>query len=247
MTTAENGGAPTKRRRRRSPPTPVDDGSDDAQAIVDAKTPKAGKKGATKAVTKAAKPPAGAKVETPEESPPSLFKTADHQASFPRAPDLQRGFQTIVKDLFESGYDVAKEWATIRESLTIKDALTPERLRKAANEQEDIADRAHQLYIVGRVEVQAYMRDTEATYGAIREAAVQSLEAQKASKVRTKQITDADVKAESARLYPDEWADICTRRDRAEAMLKHLENLAQLARSRCYTISNMSAPGARGI
>ena len=180
-------------------------------------------------------------------TPPVIFDTADHQKRFPAVPDLQRGFQTIVTDLFESGYDVVEEWNAVREGLMIKDALTPQRLRAAANEQESLADRAHQLYIVARVEVQAYMRDTEATYGAIRESAVQALEQQKANKTRTKMITDGDVKAEAARLYPDEWADICTRRDRAEAMLKQLENLAMLARSRCYTISNMSSPGNRGI
>lgn len=232
MTTSE-----TPLRRRRKAPPRVEEGSADAQAIIDADTPAPTTKG------KKRPPPAE---EKPAEGPPPIFAPAPHQGGFPAVPDLQRGFQTIVKDLFESGYDVVKEWEAIRGSLKITDALTPERLRRAANEQEDIADRAHQLFIVGKVEVQAYMRETEATYGAIREAAVQSLEQQKATKVRTKQITDADAKAEAARLYPDEWSDICTRRDRAEAMLKHLENLAQLARSRCYTISNMASPGFKG-
>lgn len=160
-------------------------------------------------------------------------------------PDMQHGFQTIVTDLFESGFDVQSEYRTIKAALEITDALTPDRLRRAANQQESIANRAHQLYIIAKVEVQAYMRETEGVYGAIREAGIQALEADKAVGARTKMITDADAKAAAAALHPDEWAEICTRRDRAEAMLKQLENLAQLARSRCYTVSNMAHPGAR--
>lgn len=184
----------------------------------------------------------------PPVAPPPLFATAPEQVMQIRGmqmPDMQHGFQTIVHDLFESGFDVVTEYREIKSALVITDALTPDRLRRAANQQEDTANRAHQLYIIAKVEVQAYMRETEGIYGAIREAAIQELEKDKANKVRTKQITDADAKSEAARLYPDEWADICTRRDRAEAMLKQLENLAQLARSRCYTVSNMASPGAR--
>jgi hypothetical protein len=194
------------------------------------------------------KAPAKEEESSAAEAPPPIFATSSDQVMQIhgiKMPDMQHGFQTVVQDLFESGFDVAAEYAEIKEALVIKDALTPDRLRRAANAQEDIANRAHQLYIIAKVEVQAYMRETEGIYGAIREAAIMELEKAKANKERTKQITDADAKSEAARLYPDEWADICTRRDRAEAMLKQLENLAQLARSRCYTVSNMAHPGAR--
>jgi hypothetical protein len=160
-------------------------------------------------------------------------------------PDMQHGFQVIVKDLFESGFDVAKEWALVRAGLEITDALTPQRMQRAANEQERLAERAHQLFIIGKIEVQAYMRETDPTFGAMREGARESLERMKASGARTKQITDADVLGECARLYPDQWQEICTRRERAEAMLLQLQTVAQLARSRCYTVSNMANPSAR--
>jgi len=217
--------APRRRRRRRAPDGEHElatEAAEDATAIVDAP-------------------------DLPTGDTPTLFKTAKHQAGFPKAANLQRGFQTIVTDLFDSGYDVKKEWDDVRAGLEITDALTPERLKRAANGQEKIADRAHQLYIVAKVEVLAYIRETEATFGAIRTSATQLLEVEKVNKTRTKQITDADVKAEAARSYPDDWRDICERREKAEAMLKHIENLAALARSRCYTVSNMSSPGYRGI
>ena len=84
-------------------------------------------------------------------------------------------------------------------------------------------------------------------YGAIRDAAVEHLEKLKAEGVRTKQITDADVKATAAQEYPDEWADICTRRERADGMLSQLLRISEAAKSRCYTVSNMMSPGARGV
>jgi hypothetical protein len=216
--------APPKRRRVQ-PDTAPEDAPSEAQE-------------APKAATKSAKP-------TPAIP---LFTVAPNQVmqlKGVRVPDMQHGFQTIVTDLFESGFDVASEYRDIKAGLEITDALTPDRLRRAANTQESIANRAHQLYIIAKVEVQAYMRETEGVYGAIREAGIQALEADKAIGARTKQITDADAKAAAAALYPDEWAEICTRRDRAEGMLKQLENLAQLARSRCFTVSAMAHPGAR--
>ena len=160
---------------------------------------------------------------------------------------MQRGFQTIVKDIFADGYDVIEEWKDIRAAMVIDDALTPERLKRAANGQEDISIRAHRLYVVAKVEVSAYMRETEATFGAIRQSAIENLEAQKSSGARTKQITDKDAVSEAARMHPDEWADICTRRERADGMLSQLLRISEAAKSRCYTVSNMMSPGARGV
>lgn len=179
---------------------------------------------------------------------PELFGTTPHQRMDPKKlhmPDMQHGFQTIVRDLFESGFNVETEWKAVRAGLEITDALTPDRLRMAANAQERTAERAHQLYIIGKVEVQAYIRETDPTFGAMRDNARQSLERDKVSGARTKMITDADVLAEAARLYPDQWQEINTRRERAEAMLLQLQTVAQLARSRCYTVSNMANPSAR--
>jgi len=204
----------------------------------------------TQATSQVASEDLGERKGEPKQVEVPLFKTTESQTMQLRGmkmPDMQHGFQTVVHDLFESGFNVLEEYRKIKAALEITDALTPDRLKRAANEQEGIANRAHQLFIIAKVEVQAYLRETEPIYGAIRERAIMELEQEKATGARTKQITDADAKAEAARLFPDEWADICTRRDRAEAMLKQLENLAQLARSRCYTVSAMAHPGARSM
>lgn len=215
--------------------------------------------------TRTAKPPAGsdangtpatqfekdlqASIDVVKGDAKALFETAPDQRMDPKKlvmPDMQHGFQTIVNDLFNTeGYDVAKEWEAVRAGLEFTDALTPEKLRRVAAGQEALADRAHRLYIVARVECNSYIRETEPIYGAMREQARESLEKAKAIGARTKQITDADVLGECARLFQDEWLEICGRREKAESMLKQLDNLAQLARARCYTVSNLASPGAR--
>lgn len=186
-----------------------------------------------------------APVAPPLPPPPGeLFGSA--QGSFPMPPDLKRGFQTIVVDLYAEGYDVLVEWRDIADSMTIKDALTPQRLQQEANDREAIAIRAHRLYIVAKVEVEAYLRSTMPTYGAIRQGATEALEILKATGKRSKQITDADVLSEAARKYPDEWHAICECRAQAEGMLKQIERLSDLARSRCFTVNKMMSPDTRG-
>ncbi len=192
--------------------------------------------------TAAAKPEPAAPVVVSTGGP---FQQAPGQAKFRTPPDMRNGFQTVVNDLFADGYDPVHEHRAILSGLTITDALTPQRLQRAANEQETIADRAHRLFIVAKIEVKNYQRETDALVGAMRAAATAKLEQQKIDGLRTKQVTDTDVTNGVARWWPDEWSDICTRRDKAKAMLEQMENLSRLASSRCYTIGNMTNPGRK--
>lgn len=204
--------------------------------------------------------PAGQSASEPEpvqlpQVPQTPFTTAKHQQGLPRAGKLRHGFEEVVLDLFKDGFDAHVEFEAVVEGLEIQGALTPEAIKRAANRQEKLADRAFRLYIAARREVNAYKRETEPIVGAIREAAVRHLELEKRTMVddgngkkvsmRSKQITDADVAAACAQLYPDEWSEVQDRRDKAELMLKELENLAALARSRAYTASSMLQPGRR--
>ena len=102
-----------------------------------------------------------------------------------------------------------------------------------------MADRAYRLYCVALNEYKAYMREIEALEAIMRDGATASLEAQKTNKTRTKQITEADILAETYQLYPDTWRDVQTRRDYAQAMFDYLSNLSALAKSHCFSISKM--------
>jgi len=193
----------------------------------------------------------------PAAPPVEPFATAPDQKGFPVPGDLKRGFETIVLDLFADGYDARVEWDAINEALTIDGSLTPGALQAAATRQEPTADRAFRLFTVAKRECNAYLRETEPIVGAIREAAIAHLEREKRTMVedgkgkkvplRSKQITEADVDASCAQHYPNEWSDVCDRRERAELMLKQIENLAGLARSRAFTVSNMLSPGRKTV
>lgn len=174
-----------------------------------------------------------------------IFDSANKRSSKHPIPDIKRGFKEVVKDIFETGYNVELEFKAIEQSLSIKKSLTPGVIQAAANSAEEMARRAFKLYVIAKTEYEAYVRETDAIIGALRDGATAKLEKEKAAKIRTKQITESDVREYAAQMYPDEWQAINNRRDRAKGMLAYIENLAALAKSRCYTVSNMLNPSGK--
>jgi hypothetical protein len=172
----------------------------------------------------------------------SIFETAPDQQGMPAPPDLKRGFQEIAGKVFDTDLDLIKEFDIIEGSLSITGKLTPGVISRAANQSEDMARRAYLLYIVGKVEYESYMRRTEGLVAVLRDGATVELEKEKASGVRTKQITDADVISKIAAKYGDEWEDIQLRRARAKGMLGYLEILSDLSKKRCFTVARMLSP-----
>lgn len=176
-----------------------------------------------------------------------IFATAEDQAGLPPIPRMKKGFERISTDLFDQGYDVMSEFVSIQDALTIKDALSPAHVKDAANKAEDVARRAMRLYVVGKVEFATYTRMTDSIVGAMREAAVDLLEKEKVNKTRTKQITNEDVEKAAAQKFPDEWEDVHNRRVRAKEMMRYLEQLTELSKSRSYTVSRMLADTDRRL
>jgi hypothetical protein len=174
-----------------------------------------------------------------------IFDSANKGRPVPKLPNMKKGFHEVVQNIFDSGYNVEKEFREIEESLSIKNALTPGVIQSSANNVEEMARRAFRLYVIAKSEYEAYIRETDAIVGGMREGATAILEKEKVNKIRTKQITEADVKEYAAQNYPDEWEDINNRRDRSKGMLAYIENLSSLAKSRCYTVSNMLNPGSK--
>lgn len=237
--------AASSRRRRRAVTQGETPGTATADATAHTETEQEPGPKTRPSRTRAVAPPQGAAAgseASAQATDDDMFETAPDQAFDAkrlRMPDLQRGFQTVVRDLYADGYNVEAEWKKISQGLELKDPLSPAAILRDANSREALALAAGKLYVVAKVEVNAYLRETEATVGALREQATASLEKLKATGVRTKQITEADVKAEAARLYPDEWEEINRRREQAEGMLTQLGLLSALAQSRCRTITNM--------
>ena len=182
------------------------------------------------------------KKSKPVEEADSFFQTAPDQAHLPDMPDLKKGFQEVVSKIFESDIDLLEEFDTIEGSLSITGKLTPGVIQRAANQTASMSLRAYRLYIVGKIEYESYMRQTEIILSGIRDGATKKLETEKASGIRTKQITDADVTSYMAAEYPDEWDKCMLRRTQAKGMLGYLEQLSSLASKQCYTVARMLTP-----
>ena len=159
-----------------------------------------------------------------------------------RFPELREGNRQIVEALYDFA-DPAGEFETLIEALEIQDALTPQALKSAQNTTETRALRAHRLYIVTKADCDRFEFECEQVMSALRDAANHELQKEKDAKVRSKAITDSNVVSQIAQMFPDEWAEISTRRARAEGMLKHIERLAKLWESRCKSVNSMLYAG----
>lgn len=166
------------------------------------------------------------------------------QSGIGDVPIIGGGFDSIIETIFDnSEIDIGKEYGEIEASFKIKDALTITGLRVAASRGEEIAFRASRLWVMARVEHEAYLRDTTMMISWLKESAKEKLEEMKATGKITKQITENDVVDKVMSMYPDQWNDVQRRKDKAENMLRHLENMVKIARSRPHTLSNMMNPG----
>lgn len=159
-------------------------------------------------------------------------------------PIMDVPWMRIQETVLEVG-DVEVEFQELKEALKLTEALTPNNLEAALNAAEDNARRAHALYIVARVEHEAFDLEMTPVVEAMREAANKELQNEKDAKQRSKAITDADVKGRASVLFPDEWALVQARRSKAEAMLDTLKHFADLWKQRCFSLSTMLHAGKR--
>jgi len=112
---------------------------------------------------------------------------------------------------------------------------------KAVDAAEDDARRAHRLYVNAKLDYERFAADAALIESAIRTEASAELQREKDSGQRTKQITDADVVAKSAALFPDEWRDLAEKKVRAKLSVEHLERFADLWVGRCRSLGGMLA------
>jgi len=143
--------------------------------------------------------------------------------------------------------DPAAEFAAIVSALRIEDALTPGRLQEALNDAEDVARRAHRLYVCAKADFDSWELEHEQLLGRMRDGATTELQVEKEQGRRNKAITDADVRARAAQMYPEDWAAANERRGRADGMLDHIKRVASLWEARCYSIAAMLQAGRRKI
>lgn len=160
-------------------------------------------------------------------------------------PTLGRHFDEVTERLFDSVGDPRESYKKLEEDISLKKALTPAVLQQALNVAEDNARAAHAMYVVGRAEFTMFEAEMDAVTEGMRAAATATLQEEKDKKLRSKAITDADVRGLAATMFPDEWKRAVERRAKGDAMIDHLKRLADLWQNRCYSVSSMLNAGKR--
>lgn len=92
------------------------------------------------------------------------------------------------------------------------------------------------LYINAKVALTKLESDLEVQSSDMRRQATQILDAQKQSGARTKQVTDADVVAKMAALFPDEFRLYEEKKTKMKAAVAYFENLAALSKERAKDV-----------
>jgi hypothetical protein len=147
---------------------------------------------------------------------------------------------SLVERIFDVDFDV--DYERVVKSLKFGDATRAETktLRKALDDQTDVARVAHRLYCNAREAREVFEIDALVVLSSMRNDATHVLQTEKKKGDRTKAITDADVEAMMASRYPDVYRDLARRRKRVELLCKHLEELADIAKKRINTLDTIT-------
>lgn len=148
----------------------------------------------------------------------ALFDTA--------APELEPGFERVVSTIF-GVTDVSVAHARLLAELSLGERRNDRgSLVKALDDAQERAREAHQLYCCACDARKGWELDAEVVGGGLRTAAVDALQSEKDRGERNKQITEADVSAKVAAMFPDEYRRLAIKGERVKRMVESLENLA---------------------
>lgn len=167
---------------------------------------------------------------------PYPFAGAENKRQLRADPHMARIFET----LFE--VDIWEDFKRLRSALKIgekhRDYAT---LMKALDEAEDNSRAAHGLFINAKLIQEKFDLDASMIESAMRKEATSVLQDEKAAGRRSKAITDADVTAQCASMFADEWAKIQTDKRQHKLTVDDLEHLVSCWNSRCRSLQTMVA------
>lgn len=173
-----------------------------------------------------------------------LVTSAQPSVTNGEMPDLPEKYLKITEQIYDID-DPAALMGELIAALKIDEALTPGNLTAALNIAEDNARRAHQLYVCVKADHDHYEVECSVVTDALRSAALEELQDEKDKGQRKKAITEADISARIAVMYPDEFRDLRARKIRAEGTMEHVKRVAELHRKRCESITGMLYAGRR--
>jgi hypothetical protein len=149
-------------------------------------------------------------------------------------PDLARVVETVFID------NIFEEWKHLEAALQLGEKRAEHAHQIVAIDKAAArAYRAHRLYITARDVREAWELENEPIFSAMWSEATRDLQREKNSGARSKQITDADVKARCATMFPDEYRAQEDRRRKLELTVKSLERLAGLWEGRQGDLRSM--------
>lgn len=159
---------------------------------------------------------------------------APRDGEVPLAPWAERLVETVFID------DPFALYKRLEEELKVGPGRSDHgSVNRALDEAETNARLAYRLWLTAKAERERWEAENAGVFGAMREEALAVLQREKAQKIRTKQITDADVEGTCAMLYPDEYRHQHMRRRRAKWMEESMQHLAEMWSSRCRSLQTM--------
>jgi len=155
-----------------------------------------------------------------------------------REPKLRPDMKQIVETHWID--DLDESWLRIRASLRVGEKRNQHgHLTKALDDARDLSSEAHGLFVTAQLEGKRWELANEATFAAMWNEAVAALEHEREAKIRSKAITDTDVRSKVSTLYPDEWAAQEMQREKVKLTVDRMRQLAKDAGDKADDIKIM--------
>lgn len=159
-------------------------------------------------------------------------------ANRPKAEPMRADLDKVIESIFVN--DIHAVWEELEAALRVGEKRSEAGVMlKALDEAETNARKAHRLFITAKIAHEEWEKTNEPVFAAIWNEANRALQDEKDQGIRSKQITDADVRAKCAVIHPDEWKAQEVKRARAKATVDSLSHLSDSWLSRCASLQKM--------
>ncbi len=168
----------------------------------------------------------------------AVFDSANAVKEVPFPPVAAR----IVETHFDESVDIDKEHQQLEAALDSADTKPGHQVHELERAEHN-ARRAFKLYLRFRQLRDEWEQDNRVLFASMREEAQRTLQHEKDTKQRSKQITDADVEHVCALMFPDEMRAQERQRNRARLTEKSLEHLAEMWSSKARSLGVLVSKG----
>ena len=183
-------------------------------------------------------------VRPPEPPPPAAppsppapglrFVTANGAAPGEISPDYAR----IVETLYAA--DAASDYEDLERNLVVgEDRGDYVTLRKALDEAEARARKAHQILLGAKIEEVRWTASSKRIWANMRDTARQQLEAEKEEGTRKKQATIEEVDERIAEIFADEYLHHAETKAKLKGMIESLEHLVTRWNAKCGDLKTL--------